>query len=96
MDIPELDLEGNHGLLRSRWFPMVLTDAALLQVILLTSASHFAMEQGTVNFASQLLHMRQEAIILINGLLRDPERSLSDCAIAAVAKMASCKFSCPT
>ena len=69
---------------------MALSDTVLLQVILLTSASHFAMMQKTTTCAPQLLHMRLEAIIMINDLLRDPERSTTDQAIAAVAKMASC------
>lgn len=88
--IPELDVDC-YGLLRSRWFPMALTDPALFQVILLTSASHFATIRETTRCASQLLHMRHEAIMMINELLRNPEKSLKDEAIAAVAKMASCR-----
>ncbi|KAI9672819.1 MAG: hypothetical protein M1831_000255 [Alyxoria varia] len=89
VDIPELDLEEGRGLLRSRWFPMAMSEAALLQVILLTSASHYAMLNSTTTCAPQLLQMRQEALAFINELLRDPDKHLSDQAIAAVAKMAS-------
>ena len=69
---------------------MALSEAALYQVILLTAASHFATLRGTTEYGSQLLQMRQDAIRHVNDLLLDPLRSLSDQAIAAVAKMASC------
>ena len=45
VDVPELDQPGNNGLLRSSWFPLVMTDPALFLVITLLSASHIASMQ---------------------------------------------------
>jgi hypothetical protein len=46
VDIPELDLPGNHGLLRTTWFPLVMTELALFSIIILLAASHYASLQG--------------------------------------------------
>ena len=67
---------------------MALTEPACFQVILLTSASHFAMINN-MQRAAQLLSLRQDSLRLINQLLRDNIEACNDGAIAAVAKMAS-------
>lgn len=89
VDIPELDHDGPSGLLRSRWFPMALTEPATSAVILLTAGSHYAMMKAGTKHAKQLLLMKTEALNNINDMLRDPLRGLTDQAIAAVAKLAS-------
>ncbi|KAJ6446649.1 DNA-directed RNA polymerases I, II, and III subunit RPABC2 [Purpureocillium lavendulum] len=41
VDISELDGPGHKGLLRSRWFPLVLSDPSVFAVILLLSAANY-------------------------------------------------------
>ncbi|KJZ72927.1 hypothetical protein HIM_07690 [Hirsutella minnesotensis 3608] len=41
VDIPELDEPGRAGLLRSRWYPLVLCDPATFAVVLLLSAANY-------------------------------------------------------
>ena len=41
VDISELDGPGHKGLLRSRWFPLVLSDPSIFAVILLLSAANY-------------------------------------------------------
>lgn len=89
VDIPELDQPGNRGLLRSRWFPLVMTEPAPFLVILLISASNYASLRGGCDMKADLLQLRCEAIRTINEALKEPKRALTDAAIGAVAKMAS-------
>jgi hypothetical protein len=42
IDIPELDLPGNYGLLRTSWFLLVMTEPALFWVVMLLAASYYA------------------------------------------------------
>lgn len=92
-DVPELDQPQQPGLLRSRWFPFVLSDPTAFAVILLLSAAHYASvsrQTAPPALASPrlLLLLKQAAISSINEALRDPARRLSDSLVAAVAKMA--------
>ncbi|GAD98719.1 conserved hypothetical protein [Paecilomyces variotii No. 5] len=89
VDIPELDQPGNHGLLRTRWFPLVMTEPAPFLVILLIAASNYASLHGGCDMKADLLQLRCEAIRTINEALRDQKRALTDPVIGAVAKMAS-------
>ena len=89
VDIPELDEAGKPGLLRSRWFPMVITEAATLHVVLLTAASHYASSRNIPQISSILFKMKGEAIRSINAGLRNTTEEITDQLIGAVAKMAS-------
>ena len=102
-DIPELDQPGNAGLLRSRWYPCVLSHTSTFTVVLLLSAANYITNLsppclaggGILGFASvdafrlHLKDLHHAAIIAINDALRDPRRRLSDEVVGAVAKMAS-------
>ena len=91
VDIPELDLPGNHGLLRTSWFPLVMTEPALFSVIMLLAASHYASLQGDPgSMKVDLLRLRYEAVLSINHSLdvQRPE-TINDALIGAIAKMAS-------
>ncbi|KAK2764417.1 hypothetical protein FQN54_009111 [Arachnomyces sp. PD_36] len=89
VDIPELDQPGNKGLLRSRWFPLIMTEPASFLVIVLTAASHYASVNNTRSFAVDLLNLKHETLSAVNQGMRDQNRMLSDQLIGAVAKMAS-------
>jgi hypothetical protein len=87
VDLPELDEPEKPGLLRTRWFPLVMTEAATFQVIMLLAASHFASLQHSRDHGPSLLQLKSKAISLIsNALAKDGP---SDQLIGAVAKMAS-------
>lgn len=91
VDIPELDQPGNKGLLRTSWFPLVMTDPALFMVITLLSASHYASIQSQPGqMKLDLLSLRCETVQAINNTLasRRPEE-MSDALVGAIAKMAS-------
>lgn len=90
VDIPELDLPGNHGLLRTSWFPLVMTEPALFSVIILLAASHFVSVQGVSTKKIDLLGLRYEAVSMINKTLEaQPPNAIHDALIGAIAKMAS-------
>lgn len=92
VDIPELDQPGNRGLLRSRWFPLVMTEPALFLVILLLSASHYASVQtNSTEHRLNLLNLRWEAVRAINHALAGQQQpcAVSDALLGAIAKMAS-------
>lgn len=98
VDIPELDQPGNRGLLRTRWFPLVITKPCLFLVILLIAASHYAAVHGATNdLKLNLLSLRYEAIQAINEALSSDPEALDDALVGAVAKMASYEamFGCP-
>lgn len=104
-DIPELDQPGNAGLLRTLWYPCVLSHASTFTVVLLLSAANYITNlsplcfagsgDGFLGFASvdafriHLRDLHHAAISAINAALRDPRRRLSDEVVGAVAKMAS-------
>lgn len=92
VDIPELDQPGSRGLLRSSWFPLVLSDPACFAVVMLLSASNFTTHNKLTGLTDQLLQLKASAIDLINQDLAcrgTSSRYLSDGTIGAVAKMAS-------
>ena len=89
VDIPDLDGPDAKGLLRTRFFPFVLTDPAPLHAMMLMAASHYGNVRGTRSHAIDVLQLRGMAISEINTALEDPARATSDQLIAAVAKMAS-------
>jgi hypothetical protein len=88
VDLPELDEPQKPGLLRTRWFPLVMTEAATFQVIILLAASHFAsLKPSRGDHGPSLLQLKARAISLIGpALARDGP---TDQLIGAVAKMAS-------
>jgi len=87
IDMPELDEPEKPGLLRSRWFPMVMTEAATFQVIILLAASHFALLRPSANYGPNLLILKSRAISAVRNALASA--GPSDQLIGAVAKMAS-------
>ncbi|KHN99657.1 uncharacterized protein MAM_02510 [Metarhizium album ARSEF 1941] len=88
-DIPELDQPGNRGLLRSRWFPLVLSDNAPFQVVMLLAAANYASVNNISTLGCHILRMKQDAITVIHNTFKDERKLASDCLIGAVAKMAS-------
>ncbi|KAF5632300.1 fungal specific transcription factor factor domain protein [Fusarium tjaetaba] len=88
VDIPELDQPGNKGLLRTSWFPLVLSDEAPFHTILLLSAANRSSVSGTPISPSHILQLRLKAISSINALMATHDDT-SDALIGAVAKMAS-------
>ncbi|KAK3701087.1 hypothetical protein LTR37_015649 [Vermiconidia calcicola] len=88
-DIPDLDGPEAKGLLRSRFFPFSLTDAASLHAVMLMAAAHYGNVWGPRSHTIDILQLRGMAIREINGALHDPGRATSDQQIAAVALLAS-------
>jgi hypothetical protein len=89
VDIPELDQPGNHGLLRTSWFPLVISEASTFLVVLLLAASHFSSVSTATVGPVNLLKLKQQALEAINESLQSPKGSMDDPIIGAVAKMAS-------
>jgi hypothetical protein len=89
IDNPDLDGPGATGLLRSHFFPFVLTDPASVHAVMLVAASHFGRVRGSKAHTIDLLQLRGMAISEINSALADETRGTSDQLIAAVAEMAS-------
>ncbi|OQD67716.1 hypothetical protein PENPOL_c003G05838 [Penicillium polonicum] len=91
VDIPELDQPGTPGLLRTSWFPLVMTEPALFSVIILLAASHYAaLQSDPSGMRIDLLSLRCEAILSINCCLEAQQPgTVNDALIGAIAKMAS-------
>ncbi|PYH99650.1 hypothetical protein BO71DRAFT_342356, partial [Aspergillus ellipticus CBS 707.79] len=90
VDIPELNQPGNRGLLRTSWFPLVMTEPALFLVIMLLAASHQAsVSPGISGVALNLLSLLYEAVQTINRSLGEQRDGLNDALVGAIAKMAS-------
>ncbi|OQE28213.1 hypothetical protein PENFLA_c005G07740 [Penicillium flavigenum] len=91
VDIPELDQPGTPGLLRTSWFPLVMTEPALFSVIILLAASHYAsLQSNPSGMKMDLLGLRCEAILSINRCLEAQQPgTVNDALIGAIAKMAS-------
>ncbi|KAF4434169.1 hypothetical protein F53441_13722 [Fusarium austroafricanum] len=89
VEIPELDQPGNRGLLRTSWFPLVISHEAPFQTILLLSASNLSSVSGTTHPTGFYYELRHNAISAINQALLDSDDCVSDGIIGAVAKMAS-------
>ncbi|EMC91118.1 hypothetical protein BAUCODRAFT_315415 [Baudoinia panamericana UAMH 10762] len=88
IDIPDLEDSEAAGLLRTRFFPFVMTDPAPLHAVMLMAASHYSRICEPRALTIDLLQLRGMAIREINRALEDPLRARSDQLIAAVAKMA--------
>lgn len=88
VDIPELDQPGNKGLLRSSWFPLVISDVAIFHTIMLLSASNAASINPDLYSKSEVLRLKSDAILSINAALTSDRRWASDAMIGAIAKMA--------
>ncbi|KAL3489255.1 hypothetical protein BJX62DRAFT_252786 [Aspergillus germanicus] len=95
VDIPELDQPGNRGLLRTTWFPLVMSERALFLVIILLAASNYASVQDQSQpldpkMKLDLLALRYEAVQAVNEALEAQEPGcISDALVGAIAKMAS-------
>ncbi|KAL4740887.1 hypothetical protein BDV11DRAFT_213783 [Aspergillus similis] len=90
VDIPELDQPGNRGLLRTDWFPLVMTEPSLFLVIVLLAASNYASVQTEpTDLKLHLLGLRCEAVQAVNKSLEFHSYFVSDALIGAIAKMAS-------
>ncbi|KAL4816853.1 hypothetical protein BDW67DRAFT_39015 [Aspergillus spinulosporus] len=90
VDIPELDQPGHRGLLRTDWFPLVMTEPSLFLVIVLLAASNYASVQTEpTDMKLHLLGLRCEAVQAVNKSLELQPSFVSDALIGAIAKMAS-------
>ncbi|KAL8749620.1 MAG: hypothetical protein Q9184_006737 [Pyrenodesmia sp. 2 TL-2023] len=89
VDIPELDQPGPEGALRSIWFPMVIADQAMLNVVILTAASNYISVHQTQCSPEVLWKVKEDALASVNRGIRDPQLATSDQMIGAVAKMAA-------
>ncbi|KAJ0413173.1 hypothetical protein BJY00DRAFT_68272 [Aspergillus carlsbadensis] len=97
VDIPELDQPGNRGLLRTTWFPLVMSERALFLVIILLAASNYASVQSESHpldakskMKLDLLSLRCEAVQAVNEALEVQQPGcISDALVGAIAKMAS-------
>ena len=88
-DMPELDEPHQPGLLRTRWFPLVLSEQAIFYVVVLLSASNYASLRYPHGHGPNLLLLKSRAISSINEALKATDNPISDELIGAVAKMAS-------
>jgi hypothetical protein len=88
-DMPELDEPQCPGLLRTRWFPLVLSEAATFHVVVLLSASNYVSLRCPRGDGPSLLLLKSRAISSINKALEATSGPTSDQLIGAVAKMAS-------
>ncbi|KAE8384271.1 hypothetical protein BDV23DRAFT_40371 [Aspergillus alliaceus] len=90
VEIPELDQPGNKGLLRTTWFPLVMTDRALFLITMLLAASNYASVHNKSAMKLHLLSFQCDAIQAINTALKYQQPSyINDALIAAIAKMGS-------
>ncbi|KAJ9143460.1 hypothetical protein NKR23_g6522 [Pleurostoma richardsiae] len=91
VDIPELDQKDGLGLLRNKWFPLAVSEPATFQIVLLLSASNFAVvsSSAAASIRPHLVQMKCDAIHAVNEAFALEHRRLSDAVIGAVAKMAS-------
>ena len=94
VDIPEHDGPQTKELLRSRYFPFIMTDPAPLHAVMLIAASQYSNVHGPRSHAIDLLQLRGMTIREINRALEDPVRATSDQLIAAVAQMACYEALC--
>ncbi|KAH8426239.1 uncharacterized protein LDX57_003985 [Aspergillus melleus] len=91
VDIPELDQPGNRGLLRTSWFPLVMTEPSLFLVIMLLAGSHYAsVRDPSADIKLDLLRLRCETVNAINYSLQFQQKDgVNDALVGAIAKMAS-------
>ncbi|KAL1297377.1 hypothetical protein AAFC00_004917 [Neodothiora populina] len=74
-------------LLRTRWMPFIMTDAALLHATLLVAASLYESRPNHRTHTIDLLQLKGMTIRAINDSLEDPIKSGSDQLIAAILAM---------
>ena len=89
VDVPDIHSATAQSLLRTQFFPVVMTDAAPLHAVMLLAASHYGRVRGARSHTIDLLQLRGMAIREINAALEDSRRATSDQLITAVAEMAS-------
>ncbi|TKA55294.1 hypothetical protein B0A55_12882 [Friedmanniomyces simplex] len=94
VEVPDLDAAEVQDLLRARFFPFVITDAAPFHAVLLVATTHYRRSRGAPAHAIDPLQLRGMAIREINRALEDPVRATSDQLIAAVAHMACYEALC--
>ncbi|KAK0882159.1 hypothetical protein LTR87_004114 [Friedmanniomyces endolithicus] len=94
VEVPDLDAVEVRDLLRTRFFPFVVTDAASFHAVLLVATTHYRRQRGAHVHAIDPLQLRGMAIREINQALEDPVRATSDQLIAAVAHMACFEALC--
>ena len=68
---------------------MVITESALLNIVLLTAASHYASNRLMPDAKQYLYSLKHEAISATNKLLQNLGKKVNDQFIGAVAKLAS-------
>lgn len=89
VDIPESDHPGPKEALRSIWFPMVIADQAVVNVVILTATSNYISVHQTQCSPEVLWKVKEDALASVNRGLQDPQLATSDQMIGAVAKMAA-------
>ncbi|KAK0275687.1 hypothetical protein LTR35_010957 [Friedmanniomyces endolithicus] len=94
VEVPDLDAVEIRDLLRTRFFPFAVTDAASFHAVLLVATTHYRRQRGAHVHAIDPLQLRGMAIREINQALEDPVRATSDQLIAAVAHMACFEALC--
>ncbi|KAK5108255.1 hypothetical protein LTR62_008639 [Meristemomyces frigidus] len=87
LDIPDMNESDTQDLLRTRFFPFVMTDPAPLHAVMLVAATRYGNLLGPRSHAIDLLQLRGMAIREINHALQDDARATTDQTIAAVAMM---------
>lgn len=89
VDIPELGHPKAKEALPSIWFPLVIAEQAVLNVVVLTATPPYVSVHQTQCSRDVLLKLKEDAISSIKRGLQDPNLATSDHMIAAVAKMAA-------
>lgn len=86
---PGLDPPGHRGepMLRTIWFPFIMTDAAAFYAAMLTTASRFVLVYPHMANKTDLLSLKGRTMLAINESLSDPKRAVSDQSIAAVVTL---------
>ncbi|KAL4747837.1 hypothetical protein BDW72DRAFT_209316 [Aspergillus terricola var. indicus] len=89
--LPRLvDHSRKRGLLRTDWFPLVMTEPSHFLVIILLAASNYASVQTELtDMKLHLLGLRCEAVQAVNKSLELQPSFIGDALIGAIAKMAS-------
>jgi hypothetical protein len=88
VDIEGVSQSEAQELLRTRLFPVLLTDTASVHAVLLLATTMYGHTHGAVSHRIDLLQLRGMAIREINRALEDATRATTDQIIAAVGLMA--------
>lgn len=89
VEIPDIDGPNERGLLRRRWFPLAMTEAATMYAVLLMAASHYCIVNPSQAALIDLLALKARALSEINSALAKPNRAVTDAMIGAVSKQIS-------